>query len=585
MQRGKILAVAVLILVAGNARTAAAATLEVPGQHPTIAAALENAQSGDTINLAPGRYLEHGLVLPAALTLVGTGEDPGDCIIDGQGLGRILSIEFLEDVSLLQGLTFTNGWANSPEGYEDSGGALFINRSRVRVLNCRFVDNRADGDGGAVRAMKASPLLIDCDFQNNLAGKGGGALDCSYEGSPLVQNSSFVRNRAAYGGALACRGDSHPMFINCRFDRNSTEGELAHGGAVLSFFWGEPTFSKCTFSRNNALVGGALFADAGAPVNLTSCTVASNTALGYGAGLFNDDAASEIKSTIIAFQDGIGLISQGTRLPVITCTNIYGNDGGDWIGSISPQASQAGNLSVDPLFCTENLDVEYTFNLQEGSPCSLDGGACADLGAWPVGCDTEVETPISLMFFRVEWIDGMPVIVWEILGTRGPTGFRLTRSSLEHPEIETEIAYGLDQNGQFMAQDADFTPVGGETYFYRLYLVMEDGGEFLLGTADLEIPPPAVALALDNVGAWPNPFNPQTTIHFELAAGQRVRVEIFGIDGRRVRTLADRNFEAGPQNLTWNGDDDDGRVMASGPYLVVVTGRKDAQRLKVTLLK
>jgi predicted outer membrane repeat protein len=580
--RDKLLSAGILVLAITTAQITVAATLEVPEQYPTIAAALAEAGAGDTVKIAPGRYYEHGLVLPAQLTIQGTGQSPQECIIDAGSQGRILTAEFTTGLSRIENLTFANGFASMDEGYGDSGGAIYINSSPMRLYNCRFEGNRASGSGGAVRCMRASALIINCFFQDNHAGEGGGALDFSYSADPLVQNSGFHRNRAGYGGAFSCRGDSQPYFNKCRFDQNVSEGSLALGGAVLSFFWGNPTFTECTFSRNVAAIGGALYSDANSPANLTSCTVVFNTAHSYGAGLYTENASPEIKNSIIAFQDGIGILSLGTSYPEITCTNIFGNTDGDWFGSLARQATAAGNMTTDPLFCATNLDEEYLFNLQDDSPCAAENGACADMGAWPIGCNDSLDA-VGVENFTARWRNGVPLITWEMEATRGALTFRLARVPASAPLHQQDVPYGIDTEGTFVAEDTALVPEEGESYLYQLYLVAENGAEMLLDTAQLSALPRN--LYLQEAGAWPNPFNPQTTIHFELASSQQVRVDIYGIDGRLVRSLARENYLAGPHNLVWNGQDDTGRVMSSGPYVVVITGEKDSRRLKVTLLK
>jgi hypothetical protein len=65
----------------------------------------------------------------------------------------------------------------------------------------------------------------------------------------------------------------------------------------------------------------------------------------------------------------------------------------------------------------------------------------------------------------------------------------------------------------------------------------------------------------------PNPFNPSTTIAFELPAGQDVRLAIYGLDGRRVRSLLQTALPAGRHATRWDGRDDRGRTVASGMYL------------------
>ena len=59
---------------------------------------------------------------------------------------------------------------------------------------------------------------------------------------------------------------------------------------------------------------------------------------------------------------------------------------------------------------------------------------------------------------------------------------------------------------------------------------------------------------------YPNPFNPTTTIAFDLVAEGRVRMSIYGIDGRLVRVLADEVFSAGQHQKVWDVACSDGRV-------------------------
>ncbi|MBC8424295.1 hypothetical protein H8E07_09250, partial [bacterium] len=67
--------------------------------------------------------------------------------------------------------------------------------------------------------------------------------------------------------------------------------------------------------------------------------------------------------------------------------------------------------------------------------------------------------------------------------------------------------------------------------------------------------------------AAPNPFNPRTTLRFELTRGGDVRLDVYDLDGRRVRTLVDGYLPAGEHRAIWAGRDDGGRPLSSGPYL------------------
>jgi len=83
--------------------------------------------------------------------------------------------------------------------------------------------------------------------------------------------------------------------------------------------------------------------------------------------------------------------------------------------------------------------------------------------------------------------------------------------------------------------------------------------------------------------AYPNPFNPSTTLSFESAADQgRLRLVIVGTTGRELRVLASGIFAAGSHSVVWDGRDDAGNPLPSGLYLARLTsghGLEGSQKL------
>ena len=67
--------------------------------------------------------------------------------------------------------------------------------------------------------------------------------------------------------------------------------------------------------------------------------------------------------------------------------------------------------------------------------------------------------------------------------------------------------------------------------------------------------------------ASPNPFNPQTTVRFDLARDGFIELHIYDMNGRRVRSLASGYMTAGGHAATWDGRNDGGLPLASGVYL------------------
>ena len=76
-------------------------------------------------------------------------------------------------------------------------------------------------------------------------------------------------------------------------------------------------------------------------------------------------------------------------------------------------------------------------------------------------------------------------------------------------------------------------------------------------------PRPAVVRLAQN---HPNPFNPSTTISFELPQTGQVELAVYALDGRRITTLLSGEMAAGPHQVIWNGRDDRGQQVASGTY-------------------
>jgi hypothetical protein len=85
--------------------------------------------------------------------------------------------------------------------------------------------------------------------------------------------------------------------------------------------------------------------------------------------------------------------------------------------------------------------------------------------------------------------------------------------------------------------------------------------------------------------AVPNPFNPQTTIGFDLASSAHVKIDIFDVSGRLVRTLLDERRAAGRWSVRWTGDDMRGQRVASGVYFYRMQAGSFFETRKMVLLK
>ena len=94
----------------------------------------------------------------------------------------------------------------------------------------------------------------------------------------------------------------------------------------------------------------------------------------------------------------------------------------------------------------------------------------------------------------------------------------------------------------------------------------ETGLDFEAREVDLTTPVSDTPGTFEFVGAVPNPFNPQTTVHFNLPETRGVRLDVYDVQGRLVKSLLNEVRSAGQNQVTWDGRDQTGRGAASGTY-------------------
>jgi len=84
---------------------------------------------------------------------------------------------------------------------------------------------------------------------------------------------------------------------------------------------------------------------------------------------------------------------------------------------------------------------------------------------------------------------------------------------------------------------------------------------------------------------YPNPFNPETSIHFFVLKDSIVELSVYNIKGQRVQVLANDMYSAGRHNVVWNGNDENGRAVGSGVYFYRMVAGEFVGVGKMVLLK
>ncbi len=85
--------------------------------------------------------------------------------------------------------------------------------------------------------------------------------------------------------------------------------------------------------------------------------------------------------------------------------------------------------------------------------------------------------------------------------------------------------------------------------------------------------------------AYPNPFNPTTTIHYGIPDAGEVSIMIYDLMGRKVATLFHNQQQAGWYEITWNGLLTDGSLASAGMYIYKIIAADEIKTSKISLIK
>ncbi len=127
----------------------------------------------------------------------------------------------------------------------------------------------------------------------------------------------------------------------------------------------------------------------------------------------------------------------------------------------------------------------------------------------------------------------------------------------------------------------DVDVMAGEEYIYRVDVVSAGERKTLFATGAVVVPLSPAALYQNT----PNPFNPNTTIRFYLPEAGDVKVQVFDVAGRSIKTLVDGARAGGEHSVDWNGSTDIGTQAATGIYFYVLEYEKNSITRKMVLLR
>ncbi|UCF04395.1 MAG: T9SS type A sorting domain-containing protein, partial [bacterium] len=96
---------------------------------------------------------------------------------------------------------------------------------------------------------------------------------------------------------------------------------------------------------------------------------------------------------------------------------------------------------------------------------------------------------------------------------------------------------------------------------------------------------PSISKAFALYQNVPNPFNPMTTIRFDLPRAVHVKLCVYNVKGELIATLVDRHMTEGGKEVAWSAKDNRGRTVSSGVYFYRLIAGDFMQTRKMVLLR
>jgi flagellar hook assembly protein FlgD len=154
--------------------------------------------------------------------------------------------------------------------------------------------------------------------------------------------------------------------------------------------------------------------------------------------------------------------------------------------------------------------------------------------------------------------------------------------------IDGQLQAGVHQvTWDLQTNDGAPAPEG----IYHVVVDFNDGAGACGGDVIISADPNVASLPAGAVNARllfsarPNPFNPRTTLHFELPAAGFARITLYDLAGRLIATVVEAELDAGSHDIVWDGRDTAGRTVSSGGYLARLEFGGEIQTVRLGLVR
>jgi len=214
---------------------------------------------------------------------------------------------------------------------------------------------------------------------------------------------------------------------------------------------------------------------------------------------------------------------------------------------------------------------------------TLDGNMWQQLG------DDNISLMMEMTEFYAKVHFGVVELHWTTETETKNMGFNIFRSDAGKQEFvkinESIIPCPGTTGKQNKYSFADKTAEFGKTYMYKIQGVDSDGSTRFYTPLLVHINSQQTPENFELFQNFPNPFNPETTINYNLPSKEHVTLIVYNTLGEIVRELVHGDQQAGNYTVTWDGLSDAGTQVSTGLYLYQFQAGGVTQVRKMTLTK
>ncbi len=499
----------------------------------------------------------------------------------------------------------------------NNGGGIYCN-SNANITNNAITNNSAIYGGGGIYC-SSNATITNNTIANNLANSGGG-INLINSNQAIANNLIKTNNASQKGGAIYTQNCTDLKLVNNTVVNNTSDnlGKSFYfeNSTVLSadnIIWNfnsdntiyiadessQITVSHCDFSNENEIVGNTnnlvLTGNiTGNPqfVDNENIYFLKDTSPCINAGLTDLTGLNIPETDILGNnrQNGIidiGAYEYGQIAPVINLPESisfaedtelsvdfsqYIQDYND--DSITLSISGNTNIlaNIDSLnitfSTTKNWNGTETINISanDGNTEKLIAIGQVDIIVTPVN-DAPVITSFSPEESDFELIESSQ-IVFEVTAKDidSEINYSWFLNSTDQEIAKNTIALNFSENGEYeikcIVSDGEFN----EEQIWNITVNNTNMPEFT-----------------QLIGNYPNPFNPETTINFNVKKGETAQIEIYNILGQIVKTYP--IFNSGNHKIIWNGKDNNNNKVGTGVFFYRLKSNSVTQVRKMMLLK